>query len=99
MAECIFDCACQVPFVLKDTLALIQFLKANCQLTVGPSSTNSLPATKPSSIETSYLYLLMSLLYSFDCGYIENKEKGMVYVKESFKRQLEICLALFIQLD
>ena len=88
MAECLFDCACQIPFNLKDTLAVIQFLKLNCNqpvttVSIAPAATtttantNSTQSTKSAPIDTSHLYLLMALLYSFDCSYMENKEKCM----------------------
>lgn len=93
LAECLLDCACQVPFSQKDTLSVIQFLKNNCQhtqLTATNQQNNQLTqqqmftnyqlppsnSNKIAPIETSHLYLLMALLYSFDCSYLEIKEQG-----------------------
>lgn len=74
MAECVFDCACQVPFNMKDTLAVMQFLRTNCNQEVASS-----PLAKSTPIQTSHLYLIMSLLYSFDSSFIETKDRCKIF--------------------
>lgn len=88
LAECVFDCACQIPLNYKDTILIINFLKNNCQViqsSLAVSNNSSLNVTlnqtqvvnqTKQSIEHSHLYLIMSVLYCFDCGYLEDKQQS-----------------------
>jgi hypothetical protein len=73
IGECMFDMACQAPLNQADTTSIINFLKTNCNLTQNNSSAAS--QDKP-CISNAHLYLVMSILYCFDCSYLENKAQG-----------------------
>ena len=64
LAECIFNCACQSSLKYEDVILIINFLKKNV----------SLPSDPAGGLDPCYLYLIMSLLYCFDCSFSENKE-------------------------
>ncbi len=67
LAECIFNISCQVPLNQENTVLIINFLKNNCQI-------NTLSDNKQ-TIDATYLYLIMAVLYCFDCSYLDNKQK------------------------
>lgn len=64
LAECIFNCACQAPLASEDILLIMNFLKKHGELTTQSKT----------SFDTTNLYLIMAVLYCFDCNFIENKE-------------------------
>ena len=66
LAECIYNCACQVPLSSTDVIAIINFLKKNAQFS--NQSKNVLDLT--------HLYLLMSVLYCFNCNFAGTKDGG-----------------------
>ena len=75
LAECVFSLACQQPFSQSDTLLVVNFLKLHCQpLTQADAAAGQKPGV--TSIDSIYLYLIMSLLYCFDCSYLENRQSG-----------------------
>jgi hypothetical protein len=89
LAECVLDCACQMPLNQADTLLIVTFLKNNCQQINSHAITGSLIANR-STIEPSQLYLIMALLYTFDCSYLENKEKGGWFFMYNYLRIIYI---------
>lgn len=72
MAECVFNFACQVPLSWNDTILTINFLKNNCQLIPEVNSTENL------IIENHNLFLIMAVLYCFDCSYFENRQNSKI---------------------
>ena len=73
LAECIFSLACQQPFAQSDTLLVVNFLKSHCHSLAHAEASQKTPAV---SIESTNLYLIMALLYCFDCSYLENRQSG-----------------------
>lgn len=74
LAECIFNCACQAPLKFDDIVLIINFLKKHGEFT----------AQSKTSFDTTNLYLIMAILYCFDCNFIENKEENCIEVIEEF---------------
>ena len=69
MAESVFDFSCQVPLNVNDTILVINYLKNNSQIMPDLNG----PAGSKGYIETHNLFLIMALLYCFDCSYFENR--------------------------
>lgn len=67
LAECVFNCACQSPLNKSDSFSVLNHLKTKAQLNA------------KSQLEMDNIYLIMSLLYSFDCSCLENKTQGGLF--------------------
>ena len=76
MAESIFDFSCQVPLNANDTILVINFLKNNCQVTTDASALVGLKGY----VESHYMYLIMAVLYCFDCSYFDNRQKSNLLI-------------------
>lgn len=80
LAECVFSLACQMPLNQADTISVINYLKNHCVL----HSTNAID--NKATIHTSSLYLIMALLYCFDCSYLENKAQSKHTISTNTKK-------------
>ncbi len=86
LAECIFNISCQVPLCHENTIMILNFLKNNCQI-------NTITSNKQ-TIDSSHLYLIMAVLYCFDCNYLENRQKLSdikkitTYIKEEYFKSI-----------
>lgn len=75
LAECIFNCAAQAPLKYDDISLIMNFLKKHGELTNQAKT----------SFDTANLYLIMAVLYTFDCQFLESgKEDGCMEVVEEF---------------
>ncbi len=70
LAECVFNCACQATLTCEDILLIVNFLKKHGELATQTKT----------SFDTTSMYLIMAVLYCFDCQFIESKEENSLEV-------------------
>jgi len=59
LAECVYNCACQVPLSHTDVIAIINFLKKNGQYS----------SQSKNVLDLTHIYLVMAILYCFDYNF------------------------------